>query len=366
LPTGATYVIVIDGATYYCLNGRTGAILSTSAAAATVIQYAIDNATNGALVFISAGVYDLGATAITISEQRQIHLMGEGNDIAGTKLTVLKGSVTGGLIKISGAVRLQNMKISNLCIMATGAAAAAVDGYGIYLYDSEGTKIYEVTVRDYAVGRGIYVTCSAASYVGYTFITNCFIYNNKYGIYLHGNQVGNEVNCVTMYGMMIIGVGEAVADSTGVFIGHFTNGTYFMAGDIETSYYAFYIEGDNSTIFGARNEAVHSTYYLVAGALKNSIIEPYYSGQTHEWEDAGTGNTIQCHRTPYLSEHWGTSTGTGAEQTIAHGLIAAPTLILVSDYETNAFAYVSSAADAVNIYITAVLGKDYSWCARVG
>lgn len=65
------------------------------------------------------------------------------------------------------------------------------------------------------------------------------------------------------------------------------------------------------------------------------------------------------------SENMGTSTGTGSQQTIAHGLGTTPTFVFISTIEDAANAYQSAAADATNIYITAVSGKDYAWAAYV-
>ncbi|MDQ7798528.1 MAG: hypothetical protein RDU76_06255 [Candidatus Edwardsbacteria bacterium] len=61
------------------------------------------------------------------------------------------------------------------------------------------------------------------------------------------------------------------------------------------------------------------------------------------------------------------STGTGAQQTIAHGLTEAPTVVLITATSALAAAadapYMSAAADATNIYITAGSGINYNWVA---
>jgi len=66
----------------------------------------------------------------------------------------------------------------------------------------------------------------------------------------------------------------------------------------------------------------------------------------------------------FVNDNSGTSTGTGAQQTIAHGLNVTPNRVLLSESTTGgALAYQSAAADATNIYITAVLNKTYQWRA---
>lgn len=67
-----------------------------------------------------------------------------------------------------------------------------------------------------------------------------------------------------------------------------------------------------------------------------------------------------------LREKVSTSTGTGAEQTIAHGLSTTPSKVILSEYTTGgAGAYQSSAASTANIFITATLNKTYVWSAEV-
>lgn len=72
-------------------------------------------------------------------------------------------------------------------------------------------------------------------------------------------------------------------------------------------------------------------------------------------------------------QNWGTSVGTGIQQTIPHdiacnnnGAPLAPQRVLLSEYNTGAaLAYESAAADATNIYVTAVLNKTYRWFASL-
>ncbi len=63
-------------------------------------------------------------------------------------------------------------------------------------------------------------------------------------------------------------------------------------------------------------------------------------------------------------ENSGTSTGTGAEQTIPHGLYTTPNRVWFSNIETGADPYQSTAVDATNIYVTATVDADYAWKAE--
>lgn len=65
------------------------------------------------------------------------------------------------------------------------------------------------------------------------------------------------------------------------------------------------------------------------------------------------------------SENAGSSTGTGAQQTIPHGVADTPTVVILWNIQDGANPYQSAAADATNIYITAVLNQDYGWEASI-
>lgn len=79
----------------------------------------------------------------------------------------------------------------------------------------------------------------------------------------------------------------------------------------------------------------------------------------------GGAATVVKDNPGYVTENSDTSTGTGAEQTIAHGLATTPTRVYFSNIEDGANPYQSSAADGTNIYVTAVTDKDYVWKAEV-
>ena len=68
----------------------------------------------------------------------------------------------------------------------------------------------------------------------------------------------------------------------------------------------------------------------------------------------------------FVTENKGTSTGTGAQQDIAHGLAVIPTYnqVFFSERSTGgAIPYQSAAPDATNIHPTATLNKTYNWYA---
>lgn len=72
-----------------------------------------------------------------------------------------------------------------------------------------------------------------------------------------------------------------------------------------------------------------------------------------------TAKTRISHNIGFVTENFGSSTGTGEEQTIPHGLAGTPTYVFLSPPATNA--YESSSADGTNIYVTADVGEDYHY-----
>jgi len=109
--------------------------------------------------------------------------------------------------------------------------------------------------------------------------------------------------------------------------------------------------------------AGYGVSYNVAGQT-NYLHNYYMSGNvTGDFEaTAGTLKRTNLEELPTVSR--GLSTGTGAQQTIAHGLQATPTYVWFGNIEDGANPYQSAAADAVNIYVTAVNLKDYAWKAE--
>ena len=92
------------------------------------------------------------------------------------------------------------------------------------------------------------------------------------------------------------------------------------------------------------------------------IYRTYLMGYVPAYVDNGLGNIII---NTVNAENSGNSTGTGGEQTIAHGLNGTPTRVILWDIENGALPYQSSPADGINIYVTAVNNQDWGWEAKV-
>ncbi len=79
---------------------------------------------------------------------------------------------------------------------------------------------------------------------------------------------------------------------------------------------------------------------------------------------AGSNDVVKSN-IGYATESGGSSTGTGSQQTIAHGLAVTPTFVTISGDATDVNGFQSAAADATNIYITADNTEAYHWKAEV-
>lgn len=162
----------------------------------------------------------------------------------------------------------------------------------------------------------------------------------------------------------------------------------------------FEITGDYNTFIGCECSENNTGLAGSGGFCVYNCIHTVFIGcrandaqavptQAYGWQMAGTadyitltaceaqGNTIKNFAITgshnrirdclgYVNESTGVGTGNGSQQTVAHGLAAAPTKVMLSEYTTGgALAYQSAPADATNIYITATNAKTYAWRAEV-
>lgn len=175
-------------------------------------------------------------------------------------------------------------------------------------------------------------------------LTQLDIEHAKYGVYL---DTCHRIMFVNPYIFNTIAAECACVYLTGVCYQCNMVGGTLLTGDNA----AAIAWDDNSTPSGARRN------YITSGA---NVQYRYDLTNTYVRESYLWGNGASKR-----SENMGTSTGTGAQQTIAHGLGKTPVYVFLSNIEDGANAYQSAAADGTNIYITAVNGKDYSWSAFI-
>jgi hypothetical protein len=97
----------------------------------------------------------------------------------------------------------------------------------------------------------------------------------------------------------------------------------------------------------------------IAGDTKTVTV--YNDG----WRFVDDVSDVSASGTIKYPRNSGSTSGTGSQQTIAHGLFATPSRIYITPTATGADAFVSAAADATNVYVTAGSGKGYKWYAEV-
>ena len=113
----------------------------------------------------------------------------------------------------------------------------------------------------------------------------------------------------------------------------------------------------------AKNYLVEKCSFDVLNPVTNSI-EATAGAITGERFKECTVSSAVVGITGLNNKSSGSSTGTGAEQTIAHGLIAAPSKVVIVPTVTDGLV-VKVWADTANIYPTVTSGKAFNWSAEV-
>jgi hypothetical protein len=145
-----------------------------------------------------------------------------------------------------------------------------------------------------------------------------------------------------------------------------------LGGDFDNNVHTgLYEAGNHNGYYGVRFENTGATYEFNVAAT--SVHARFYGGTMayDAWQDLGTGTRIDhmwnagtstfINKTP--TRNYGEGTGTGGQQTIAHGIIGTPNRVKFGDLygpDTSAV-YQSAAATGTNIYLTAIADKTYWW-----
>lgn len=174
--------------------------------------------------------------------------------------------------------------------------------------------------------------------VNYATITNNDIGNKdttpyqRRGILLYGACTGALIQ------------GNRIFNQTGdaIFLGITTGVSIIGNKFMSNSGWAIYISASANQTKIFNNDFTEENYIVYN-----------YSGTDTSWGD----------NSGFITESWGTSVGTGTQQTIAHGLSGTPTRVVFSNINGEADAYQSASATSTNIYVTAASGVSYSWTA---
>jgi hypothetical protein len=191
---------------------------------------------------------------------------------------------------------------------------------------------------------------------------------SRYGVYVSGAQdfqiIGGSIQYTVQHGVALSGSTRGlIADVH--FTGYDLEATGLYDAIYSTTTDKFRIHDNHFNATNARrcitkdgygNWNIHDNYMAEGGADAKMV-----SGATKAAADK------VHHNNGFVTENSGQSTGTGSQQTIAHGLGFTPTWdqIALINAGVSANAYHAAIPDATNIYVTAVLGQSWAW-ATVG
>lgn len=356
----------------------------------------------GGKVQLLGGTYDISAT-INITD-KFISIAGTGHGVlGGTKLDAA-ANLTGCMIECTENAGNAGLFLSDMTL--DGNSVASVNG--VYLHDVHDCHVYRCFI-EYFGGAGIYLGESGgATGSGNIWISDCWIeFNVGNGIHSEGNgNVRIQGNLIfrnhgsniyiTKYGYYSVSERYIIEGNTIYQAYNHGFHSYRNPGTI--------IVNDNSIISNSYSNAGLYDGIHIGGSTSNgelivvgnNIVDQATSGKTQRYAiyfESATANCtiianklnanqtgsiylpagyntggIVANNIGYVTENHGASVGTGAEQTIAHGLSFTPSIEQVGVFSDNAtaFVYQSTAPDATNIYVTCnETGSSWHW-ATIG
>ena len=367
------YIIYKDGTYAVAISNLTGLEVSRAVDVGVVTNACIALMTNGGSIWYQPGNYSLRSQIA--SGTKGVNLTGQCGSSSslpsgyaeviftcdgalGAKFAIKMGSdgaaVHGSQVNniiiagvqsdtFLGGIHFRNIHHGSITnCMVNDMYNTATPGYGFLLDEDAGLGCYYNVIKDFYSRR-------------------CTV----------GGKFGDGANANTVIGGQF--TGRAAVATYGLQFGLGGGCTVLGTTDFETHAHAngiaiYIASGNGCHFFGMRFE----------GNQRDIVIDAGGSTGGHEFFGYSMAGTIgalvtdngatKSHflgRIGYITEKWGSSTGSGAQQTIAHGLGATPTLVLLSDKELNAIPYQSAAADATNIFVTAAVNQDWSWYARI-
>ena len=270
---------------------------------------------------------------ITIANNQFIH-SGTGIGIHDTLSTTFKN------IKINGNIFSYNGGTNGTGCAITSSLYNDIEGFEIAnnLFVNCDKAIVLATVSSGTTLRRVQITNNSFSHLGEQLGANLA------GFGIWNNNVGTIYDQFLISGNIFYDIESLV---TAAISGVLTN-----------------CEISNNKFLGSRLPA--GGIELQTGSSANRIFENTFNGLSSGGIIYGTltGTKIQFN-IGYVTDNSGTSTGTGAQQTIAHGLAATPNRVFLTNESSGANPYQSATADSSNIYITAVNGKKYQWKAEI-
>jgi hypothetical protein len=370
-----SYTIYLAGTLTKAINNTTGNIEYSAVNSDVAINGAISELTNGGTLFYLPGSYICHAQVAT--GQKAITMLGTAGGLGGTPtaapVTRIRYHTDIGadyLIKLgvdgddTVGPQIRNMLID--VIDNTDCLG------GIYMRNVSHAVIDNVMVDDvYNVatpGYGINLEMVGGSAAYYNIFQNLQLRRCTTGI-----RFGAIANANTIIGGQI--TGRSAVATTGILIDG--AGEIIVLGpcDMESHAHASGIglhivtTGYNS-FFGLRGEGNMKDVVIDAGGGtgNNTFVGCDFYSAVGGWipvTDNGNGRSHYFGNSGYRTANRGTSTGTGAQQTIAHGLGITPDNVTITATATGTTeTSLTAASDATNIYPTVTNAKTYQWFAE--
>ena len=352
----ASYMVWKDGSTYRAECLLKGGTDYSGTDAATVIQAAIDALQYSGRLFFKEGVYDLGTTTLNLASYTTI--VGAGRGIGSSQGTILTYSGSGGALNVG---TMDEVVVRDLCVKVTGDNGKCVTMDSGALLNYFDNCLFVGTKKSGQIGAYLVPSGSDGSY--WNLFGRCQFNNLGTGVYLNKSASGAVFNVLRLhqcswYNMLNYGINVDYGNSLEVFGGtmDYSAGATGIRLDHCTGAFIFGIVielGTNSTGINFTENSERCTF-IGRTNCPNSDIN---LGTLNWIIDAG----IREFHPPWSNS--GSATGTGSQQTIAHGCDFTPSKenVILSNIDDGANPYLSAEPDATNIYVTAVNGKKYRW-----
>ena len=260
-------------------------------------------------------------------------------------------------------------EISNMTLDGNNLA-----NIGLQLIQPQGSLFRNLTVKNTkAGGQGVLLT--AVSAINGNAVLNTFLNVRSHdhanvGFELFG---ANDTHVVTLNDFINC---RFSANAISLRINQYADTNQWFGGRIEAMDSAIGLVLGEGNMVGVYQNNFHSTTFDGFGSGAIGIqCKQTETGQPHVFHACPFGGTWGTKVNPlsgslmkfrecpnFVTRNSGVSTGTGAQQSIAHGLNVTPSRVVLSDWSTgSANARQSAGADSTYIYVTATLDKDYLW-----
>lgn len=367
------YVVYKDGTNIIGKDNATGKTISNNTDLGVVANAIIADLTSGGLIQIMPGIYSLKTPIITGTKSVRI----EGGFFGGSQNPITTPVTEIYVETALGANYAITFGDATTPTTGQGCSNIIFDGHGITTHLG---AIYCLNV-DFAVFYNLYLQrfqkvggyalnlegTGASETSMQSFLNHIRTYQCSCGV-----RLGHIANGATILGGRFIG--RLSTETVGMLIEDTCDTVTLLGPDFETHSHANGIalhitSGGFHSSFGARFEGNMKDIVIDAGGGWGN--NAFFGGDIHSVvgghvavTDNGDVKSRFVNVNGYITENRGTSTGTGAQQTIAHGLGVTPNVVFITPTATGATeACQSAAADATNIYLTVTNLKTYQWYA---